>query len=171
VCWEFIKYAALGPIGLILFALKAFGVDTTAIFDKIKEVGSAIWNVIKNAATTALNIIMAPIKAIQKAIDTVISGIKSAITWASKIPVIGGIFGGSHSAAASSAGLAGRYWATATGTPSAAGLGAGRASASASAGPGGVTVNVSGALDPVAVARQIRALLVAQDRRQGGTAL
>jgi hypothetical protein len=29
-------------------------------------------------------------------------------------------------------------------------------------------VNVNGALDPVAVARQIRALLVAQDRRTGG---
>lgn len=169
VAWEFIKAAALGPIGSILAVLKAFGVDTTAVFDKIKQVGSAIWAVIQKAAEVALNMILAPIKAIKSAIETVISGIKSAITWAgnlaSKIPLIGGLFGAPSSAAvptvrsayapASLAGVAPRL--TASPTSSSRG--------------GGTVINVNGALDPVAVARQIQFLLDKQSRRTRGFAV
>jgi hypothetical protein len=170
VVWEFIKYAALGPIGAILFVLKQFGIDTEDIFNAIKKIGTSIWDFIKSAATTAMNAIMAPINAVKTAIDKVIDALKSALNWvknlAGKIPFIGGLFGGSTQSAPT-AGLAGRYWSTATGAPSARGLGLGARSVAGGAG-GGITINVSGAIDPVAVAQQINRILTGQARRFTG---
>lgn len=170
IVWEAVKIIALAPILALKAAWDTWGSGVIAIWEKIKSVGVAIWGAIKSAATTALDAIMVPINAVKNGITWVIDKIKSAIgfaqTLASKIPFIGGFF--SASSAAPAAGLAGRYWVAAHGAPSVAGRGRLAAPSVAGVG-GGVNITVTGALDPVAVARQIRALLVAQDRRTGGT--
>ena len=161
--WEFIKSLIVGYLTGIQTGLDTLKNAALAVWDAIKAAGTAIWDAIKNAAKTALEAIMAPINAIKAAIDKVISGIKSAIQWAGdllkKVPFVGSLFGGTAapSVAAMTAGptlvgVAPRLSATRTG----------------GAGAGGITINVTGALDPVGVAKQIRALLVAQDRRGGG---
>lgn len=161
--FDFIKYAALGPIGAILLVLKAFGVDTTAIFETIKRIGSEIWGFIQRAAESALRMIMAPINAVKSAIEWVIQKIREALRWAqdlvSKIPFIGGLFSSSMAPAV----MVTRS-VTAAAPTAQPRLGTARTRAVA----GGITITVNGALDPVGTARQIRALLVAQERRGGG---
>lgn len=172
VAWEAVKIIALAPILALKAAWDTWGSGVIAIWEKVKSVGVAIWSAIQSAAQTALGAIMAPINAVKAAIEKVISLIKSALSFAgsllSKVPFIGGLFGGSRSAGPTP-GLAGRYWSAAKGgTPSVAGRGL-LSARSAVASGGGVNITVTGALDPVGVARQIRALLVAEDRRQGFT--
>jgi hypothetical protein len=43
-----------------------------------------------------------------------------------------------------------------------------RSSRAGRGGGGGITINVTGAVDPVSTARQIQRLLLSQDRRVGG---
>jgi hypothetical protein len=50
-------------------------------------------------------------------------------------------------------------------------VGSGRATTYAGAGGGGVTINVNGALDPEAVARQIERILSGAQRRRGGVTI
>jgi len=125
------------------------------------------WDTVSSTAKKAFDIIST---AVGKAIDFVIRKIKEVLKWlkdfASNIPIIGGLFGGAQMVPAPS-GVAGVAYA---GAPSLVGVAPRLTSRSSnrSGGGGTVTVNVNGALDPVAVARQIRALLVAQDRRTGG---
>lgn len=166
--WNWLKGAVTAPIDAIKTAFEGLKTLALGVWNAIKETGTSIWNAIKNAATTALNLIMTPINAIKTAIEKVISGIKSALDWAgkllSKIPLIGGLFGASSAAAPSSAT---RFLVPAAGTPSLQARGLLGARGVKTAGAGGVTINVTGAVDPVAVARQIRQLLVTQDRRVG----
>jgi hypothetical protein len=111
----------------------------------------------------------------------VISGIKSALSFASslmsKIPFIGGLFSSASAPvpSATRAATASRYLVPVGGggTPSLAArgllLGGRRATAvKVKAAP---NITVTGALDPVAVAKQIRTLLVTQQRRSGGMAI
>ena len=163
VAFEAIKTIAMGPIGALLKILEMFGIDTEDIFEGIKTVATAIWGAIKSAAETALAAILWPINKVKDAITWVIDKIKSAIsfasTLASKIPFIGGLFSAPaqpapapHSAV-SLAGLAPR-------------LSVGRRASGDAA--GGIHIEVNGALDPVAVARQINTILTKQGRRQFG---
>lgn len=168
--WNAIKAIASAVLSGLQSTISAFGSAVTAIWNTIKSIGSAIWGAIKSAATTAINAIMAPINAVKRAIDAVISGIKSAISFASsllsKIPVIGGLFGGSS---ARSAAVPAQRFMVAAATPNLAARGLLGASSLPTIARGNApTVIVNGALDPVAVARQIREILVAQDRRVGG---
>lgn len=183
VAWEFVKTMILAPIIVLQMAWAAFGDDIIAIWNHIKSVATGIWGAIQSAASSALNFIKSIIDGIKRAIDAVISGIKSALSFASslmsKIPFIGGLFGSSASSASvqSAAPTGARYWTTAgAGTPSLRSRGlltaAPRVTTRAtSAAGGGVTVNVHGALDPVAVARQIERLLTQQRRRSAGMAI
>lgn len=162
--WEFIKSLIVGYLTGIQAALDGLKAAALAVWEAIKSAAVSVWDAIKSAATTAMNAIMAPINAVKRAIDGVIEGIKKAINWAKdllkKIPVVGGFFGATAAAAP-----------TVTGTTSSLVGVAPRLSVPRGAGrsgPAGVTINVSGALDPVGVAKQIRALLVAQERRGGG---
>jgi hypothetical protein len=120
------------------------------------------WDTVSAGAVKAFNAIKT---AVTTSIDWVIRKVKEAIEWFKKllqsIPVIGGLFGGSQMAPSGAA-----FYAPASLVGVAPRLTT--HSSSRAAGGGGITVNVTGALDPVAVARQIRALLLAQDRRTGG---
>lgn len=164
IAWEAIKVMALAPIIAIQFALEQLQKAALVVWDAIKTAGSAIWSVIQKAAETALKLILAPINAIKEAISWVITKIKEAISWAknlaSKVPFLGSFFGASGNAAAAPS--------LARSAPSLMGVAPRLSTRRTAAAPGGLTINVSGALDPVAVAKQLRAILVAQERRETG---
>jgi phage-related protein len=162
--WEAVKQAAMGPINAIKDAIAAFGTFVTGIWDKIKSAGVAIWEAIKAAAMGPINAIKSAIEAIGRVISTVIQKIKDAINFAttlmSKIPFVGGIFG--HAVVPEGASAA--VW-TSSLVGVAPRLSTPRTPAAAA---GGIVINISGALDPVATARTVRRLLVNQDRRTTG---
>ena len=97
--------------------------------------------------------------AIQGAIDFA-QGLASKIA---SLPVIGGLFGADAAAPAATA-----YWNPAAGLASRGLLGAPVATATSGS---GTTIVIQGALDPVAVARQVRSVLAADDRRRHGVRL
>lgn len=158
IAWEAIKTIALGPIGIILKVLEAFGIDAEDVWEGIKTVAVGIWEAIKKAATTALDLILKPINAVKEAITWTINKIQEGIRWASqlaaKIPFIGGFFSAP----------------VAPPQPTLRGV-APHGTSGSGGGGGGITINVQGALDPVAVARQINSIIVKQNRRQFGVAL
>lgn len=165
--WDFIKGLIVGYLTGIQAALDALKSAALAVWEAIKSAAVAVWSAIKSAAETALNAIMAPINAIKAAIDKVISGIKSALQWASqlmaKIPFIGGLFSSGSSAPSAAT----RFLVPAAGTPSLAARGLLGGSARGVKSGRRPEITVNGALDPVAVARQIRQLLLTQERRTG----
>jgi hypothetical protein len=165
--------------GIGAAATTAFGVAMAVLTSPITIVIAAIaavvaiivllvknWDTVSAGAVKAFNAIKT---AVTTSIDWVIKKVKEAIEWFKKllssIPVIGGLFGGGQMAPAPS-------MAAVAYTPAGSLVGvAPRLStrrSSRAGGGGGVTVNVSGALDPVAVARQIQRILLSQDRRVGG---
>lgn len=171
-------WSAAAGIGAV--ATTAFGAAMAVLTSPVTLVVAAIAAVIaiivllvKNwdtVSSTAKKAWAAVSSAVGAAIDFVIRKIKEVLKWIgdmlAKIPLIGGFFGSSAAAPASAVTRSVAY------TPAASLVGvAPRLSATGRAAGGGgvVNIHVSGALDPVAVARQIRALLVMQDRRDGGT--
>jgi hypothetical protein len=167
-------WSAAAGIGAI--ATTAFGVAMAVLTSPITIVIAAIaavvaiivlliknWDTVSAGAVKAFNAIKT---AVTTSIDWVIKKVKEAIEWFKKllqsIPVIGGLFGKSGPAPsgavfyapASLVGVAPRL----TSRSSRAGRGGG----------GGITINVTGAVDPVSTARQIQRLLLSQDRRVGG---
>jgi phage-related protein len=179
--WDAIKAAASAVLTWVRSTVDAVGQFVSGIWDDISSAARTAWDAIKGIVSPVIdgirsalealgrigasiwNGMKSAVDAVKRAIDAVIAAIRTALTWASnlasKIPFIGGFFGGQSAAPAGA-----RYTAAA---PSLARLGA-SSRAVASSG-GGLTVNFSGVVgDPVAVARQIRSLLVAQDRRVGG---
>lgn len=179
--WGAIKSAASAVLDWIKSAASAVGSFISGVWDGIKSAAATAWDAIRAIVSPVIDAIKSALQtlgsiasgiwngmktavdAVKRAIDAVISAIRSAISWASnlasKIPFIGGIFG--QSAAPAGQGV------RVTAAPSLSRFGA--SSRAVAGGGGGPTIVVQGALDPVAVARQIRALLVAQDRRTGGT--
>jgi hypothetical protein len=109
---------------------------------------------------------MGPINVVKNAIQSIMSAIQGAIDFASNLaskiaslPVIGGLFGADAPPAATA------YWTPAAGLASRGLLTAPVATATSG---NGTTIVIQGALDPVAVARQVRSVLAADDRRRHG---
>ena len=133
----------------------------TALRDYLSNTLKPVFNTVKDASNTAWNAMTAPIEAVVNVIESVINLLNNIpvphIDWPSPpswVPIIGG------KSAPAPAVNTGRFAAPAVGA-----LGAG---GSTRAGAGGVTINVTGALDPDAVARQINRLLTSRSRRVGG---
>lgn len=166
-CWNGVKVAAENVINWIKGAIDGLKAAASGAFNAIKDIGAGIWGFIKNAAQSALDAIMWPINKVKDAINNVVNGIKDAINWAKNlaknIPVIGGIF---KSAPAPAGPTGARYWVPA---PAVARAGLGSFATQRSGGSSGPQIVVQGALDPVAVARQIQDLLSRQARRNIGT--
>jgi hypothetical protein len=109
---------------------------------------------------------------VKGAIDGVIGGIKSALSFVSDL--WSKITGANNAAAAIPApAAAGLGFAAVGGSPSLArsGLLTPTARAATSSGGGGVSIVVNGALDPDAVARQIQSILRRRGRGTGGIVL
>jgi len=175
--WSWIQTAIDVALAVIKGIISRYIAIYVGIWEGIKAAVGAVWDWLKDAARTALDAILDPINAVKRAFDRVVDSIKSVIEWIKNIKVpaavqsaidaIGGIL--PFSAApppASSSGTA-----LAAGSSAVRGLRAAPGLSSSASSGGGITVVVQGALDPVAVARQIRQILTADDRRRSGVVI
>ena len=118
--------------------------------------------------SSVFNAIMSPIRAVIGLFDSIVGAIQNVISWLGKIKIpdvlgaIGGLFGASASVALAPS-TASVFAATgvSAAVPSAAAYGA--------SGAGGTVINVYGGLDSGdTIARRIRSVLDARDRRENG---
>lgn len=157
--WDKIKAAVSSVMDAIKNKVETV---TTWIGNKF----STMWDGIKGAAERALSPIKAIIDSIRSAIDRVIGAVESLISALGRIKVpkinlpgpLGSLLSAPVPMVASPAAMA----LGATSTPSVA---ARSRRVGASAGGGSVVINVTGAIDPDATARQIVTLLQNHDRR------
>jgi hypothetical protein len=170
--WSWLVSAATSAWNLLVAGVTVYVGIYVGIFEGIKSAVLIVWDAIKSAAGTALDAILHPIDTVKGAFDNVVDAIKRVIEWLGNIKLpkvltdigdaIGGIFGKSAPGAGTRS----------VGVPLGVGPGATGLSAGAmSTGGAGVTINITGALDPVAVARQIRQILGADQRRRGGVVI
>lgn len=154
--WEGVKNIVAGVWSWIVDKANAAGETMRGIWETIKSVGVACWNAIKGA----VDALLWPFRAVKDAVQWLIDKLRQAWDWAvkviSKIPFVGGMLSSSESSVAAA--------------PSLARAGALGAPRFGTATPG-IVVNVSGALDPVAVARQINSVLERERRRTRGVAI
>lgn len=176
--WDKIKTVAKSVFDWVADKIRALRDTFKTVFDRIKEIVTDVWDKIKTTGKSALDAVLTPIDSIKRAFDSVVTAIKSVVDWLSKIKIPSALKSAASlvdkinpfksvappSSASSSApaGLLSR------GLSAAPVAGLSSASLNTNGGDGGVTINVNGALDPVAVARQIRRILVDDDRRRRG---
>ena len=159
-----------GPIGiavaLIVKNWDSIKAAALAVYTWLKNTFTfnGIWDTIKGAATTALDLILAPIRAVESAFQKVVDIVKMLIDWIKKIkiPDLPGPLAKLTPWSATGASTFASSTGASTGTFS-----AGRASSSGSGG-GGPTIIIQGAIDPVATAKQVRQILRDDDRRRTG---
>jgi hypothetical protein len=138
-------------------AWNAVAALVAAVAARIRGPLVAAFNAAKSAAHGVGDALSAPFNAVKSAIEAVIGAVRSLIGWLSRIkvpkislPKIPGVSG-----------------VTVAATPTARGLSANPAALGrtvTSAG-GGVTINITGAIDPESTARQVRRLLLGFDVR------
>jgi phage-related protein len=176
--WRAIATAAGAAWAWIVGAVTGAINRVKAIIQAIKTVATAVWGAIKNAAVTAfetlrstvktvMDKVLAPIHAVEDAFGAVGDAIQTVIGWIKKIKIpnlgaLGKLLPGGKSAPAPG----GTFVAPTVGR-AAPTLGA----SSTRGGGAPVVINVTGALDPVGVARQIRAILRDDSRRRGGVVI
>lgn len=169
--WSAIRDAARSVFDWIADKIRWLRDTFRTVFDTIKSIVTGVFDKIKSVATTALDAILHPIDTIKRAFENVVSAIKSVIDWLGRIKI--------PSALKSAASLIDKinpFKSTADGGsspiptpgPTARLSAVPTFSGSSSASDSGVTININGALDPVAVAKQIRRILVDDDRRRSG---
>ena len=142
---------------IVLIATKTtwFQDAWNAAWKGIKTAAKAVWDWLGGAAEDALNIVKKAIEPVKKAFEAVGNAISNVIDWLGKIKMpkvlsdIGDTLGNLNPFMVAP---------TSSGTVAAIGgapVLSTRAASSSARGNSGVTINVNGALDPVAVARQI----------------
>ena len=154
--WPLLLAILTGPIGLaVLFIVNNID-DITgaakAVWNFLTGAFTTVWATVQSTASAALNLILAPIRAIESAFNSVVGAVKSVIDWISKIkiPDLGSIASKLNPFAASAtAPAAAQAYMPGLRT-------AGRAVGSTrSAGGINVTVNVPATANPVEVGREI----------------
>jgi hypothetical protein len=164
--WEAVKSVVTGVWDGIKSAISAVVDWLVSAWENVKSVGVSCWQAIKSA----VDVLLTPFRAVKDAVQWLIDKLKQAWDWAvkviSKIPFVGGMVSSSSAPATLSAGSV----AAASGAVARYGA-VSLSGRSARPAGGGIVVNVSGALDPVAVAEQIESLLLRQRRRLGGVDL
>jgi hypothetical protein len=173
--WNWIVAAASTMWNAVVALARTYINIYVSIFQGIKAAVGAVWDWLQRTAGDALAAILRPVNAIRDAFDNVVSAIKRVIEWLGRIKIpdvlgsignaIGGLFSAPAAAASRSTGTA------FSGTAGLSTFGAPSLSASASSSRGAPQIVVQGALDPVAVARQIRQILTTDDRRRGGVVI
>lgn len=157
--WDKVKAA----VAAVMDAVKA---KVQTVTDWITGAFTKVWQGVKAAAELYLRPIVAVIDAIKGAIQAVINAVESLISALGRIKVpkidLPGPLGALTSAAPAAGGIA--PMSALYGAPSLSRTTARRAAAT---GAGSVVINVTGAVDPDAVARQIQALLSGHERRVG----
>jgi hypothetical protein len=176
--WDWIVNAVRAALAVVVNVVRTYVGFYVAIFDGIRSGVGAVWDWLQSAATSALNAILAPVRAVERAFQSVVDAIRDVIAWLGRIKIpdvlgsIGDVIGGLFSApvAATSGGTAATFagstgvGARTFGVPS-------LSTSAATPGGGGTTIVVQGALDPVAVAKQVRQILTNDQRRRGGVVI
>jgi hypothetical protein len=160
--FNYVKSVVSSAIGVVTSVIRTITGVASSVANTLRDVLAGAFNAVKSAGTSAFNILLGPIRAVKSAIDAVIGTVERLVSWLGKIkvPDVGGMI--DKITPWSMAPAAARYAAPAVG------IGAHAINRSTSVGPGGITINVTGALDPDAVARQIERILRARSRRVGG---
>lgn len=137
----------------------------SAVAHAVQSAWAGVWAALERAASAAGRVLSTPFDVLRDAVNGVISAVQSLISWLSRIhvpkislPHIPGLSSAFSAVAPApaDAGLA-RFAAPTVATVAPRGAFAGT----------GVTINVSGAIDPEATARQIRRILDGHGRRVG----
>lgn len=133
------------------------------VIDFLRSTWNTAWNGAKNAALKAVNAMLAPVNALVNAVQSLIGWIgrikfPSPPGWLSKIPGVRLLSDVTPAPAA---------YRVATVPGVRAGVGAPAVPMGVAGGGGMVQINVTGALDPEAVARQINRILSGHNRRVG----
>lgn len=157
VQWLLNAALTANPIGLVIAAVAALVAGFVLAYKNIepfRKFIDGLWRLLKNSVVAAFN-------AVSYAIEKMVSWVKRAWEWVQKlIDKIRQVKSPSlklpklWSAPVAPAGMIPH--ASASGAPS-----------PIAPAPGSVTINIAGAIDPVATAEQIRRLLVRQDARMG----
>jgi hypothetical protein len=146
------------------------GIDAIKVaFDFVVAAVQAVITWVGKITGSALETFKGPIDAIKSAFDHVVDAVKSLIDWVGKIKmpkVLTDIIDNIKKIDIWPFSVPG-----AGGDTTAPGVSATAMTTNATRGSGGVTINVNGALDPVSVARQLRTILRADDRRRRGVVI
>jgi phage-related protein len=177
--WNAIAPVVRAVIDRVLAIVTPIAETIGAIWTGIKDAASTAWNQLYDAVKSVMDKILPPINDVKDAFNKIVDAIKSVIDWLGRIKIpdvlgkaadlINGIGRSSASAAAPASRSTGTAFAVAP--TGARAFGAPLLSAAASSRTSSPTIIVQGALDPVAVARQIRQILTADQRRHGGVVL
>ena len=169
--WPLLLAILTGPIGIAVALI-------VKNWDKIRDAAEAVWTAIKNGWNAAIDGIKASVSGLGAILSAPFSAMQSAIQWViDKVNALISALGRIHVPHIDLPGPLGALTRTAmapaTAGPSVTGLAAPRVAGIGARGVSqGVTptIIVNGALDPEAVARQIRRILAGHDRRMGLTA-
>ena len=89
--WPLLLAIITGPIGLAVLAVvknwDAIKSAAQTVYDWLSSVFVSVWGTIRDAATSALGLVLAPIHAVEDAFNRVIDVIKRVIDWISKIKI------------------------------------------------------------------------------------
>jgi len=150
-------------------------IDTAnRVVNFFRETFASVFRTVQDVAVTAFNAMKAPIDAIADAIGWVIEKVESLIGWLGriKVPDVGGLLGKLNPFSASAPSGSFQPVVARVAAPAVpmgrAGFGTVGSVGSVARLGSGVTINVNGALDPDAVARQIERILKARSRRTRG---
>ena len=159
--WNAIKGIVKGVVDAIKNSVRSVKDVVEGVWNSIKSMTERIWNSISSAIDRALKPIKGIVDGIARAFDNVADAVSNVIGWISKIkiPDLSDLNPFKKSAPADVATVPG---------PALGGRLVAAPAASSSTTSGGTVVNINGALDPVAVARQVRAILRDDDRRRQG---
>lgn len=154
--WSGISAMARTYASVVKGVWQAIRSAASTVVGAVKSAWSGVWSTLKSAARGVESALSAPFHAVQSAINAVIGAVQNLIGWLSRIHV-------PHISLPHIGGLGAKSAPVPVGVRTAS-LGVG---ARAGAGGAVVNINVTGALDPEAVARQIARLLEGHGRRVG----
>jgi hypothetical protein len=159
--WAAVSGAARNGLNQIIAAASSIGQFFANMWRSILDAGKSIWGAIAGAATAAGNKIMSVFRGVADFIKGIVNAISNAVGAAGKLVGIGKAAPAGYTAAyAPSSPTFGAY------------AGAGPVALSGGAGGAGVTIVVQGGLDSGdTIARRIRSILAADDRRHGGVTI
>jgi hypothetical protein len=165
--WPTILAILTGPVGIAVGLI-------VRNWDRIKEAFSTAVSGIESAWNGVIGGLKSAVSGLGAILSAPFSAVASAIQWAiDKVNSLIGALSRIHVPHISIPHIPGTSSVTATAARTAPGVAAprvGTRGAGATTAGGGVNVNVTGAIDPEATARQIRRILAGHDRRMGLTA-
>lgn len=165
--WAILKAGATGTKIVITAAFNAIRGPISAVTSWVQRTWGSMVSAVKRAMSGLASVLSAPFDAAKRAIDLVVNAVSSLVGWLGRIRVphiswpkppswLAGIVGQAAAPTVATTGVGGGFRAAAMPT-----------ARTTTATTGGIVINVSGAIDPEATARQIRRILAAHNGRMG----